>query len=107
LPLALLEVSVTLPPAQNVVAPPAVIVGVAGVGLTVRVAAVVVVEPQLLVNCARYCLALSPDAVVKLYVVEVAPVTLLNVAPPSVETCHCTVPLAAAVKVAVVPLQAV
>jgi hypothetical protein len=36
-PLALLEVSVTLPPVQNVVGPPALIVGVAGVGLTVTV----------------------------------------------------------------------
>ena len=35
MPLALLEVSVTLPPLQNVVAPPAAIVGVAGVGVTV------------------------------------------------------------------------
>ena len=35
LPDALLEVSVTLPPAQNVVAPPGVIVGVAGIGVTV------------------------------------------------------------------------
>jgi hypothetical protein len=37
LPLRLLEVSVTLPPAQNVVGPPGVIVGVAGVGVTVTV----------------------------------------------------------------------
>ena len=35
LPVALLDVSVTLPPSQNVVGPPAVIVGVAGTGLTV------------------------------------------------------------------------
>ena len=34
LPDALLEVRVTLPPAQKVVGPPGVIVGVAGVGLT-------------------------------------------------------------------------
>jgi hypothetical protein len=39
LPLTLLEVSVTLPPAQNEVAPPALIVGVAGAGLTVTVVA--------------------------------------------------------------------
>jgi hypothetical protein len=39
LPDALLEVSVTLPPAQNVVGPPGVIVGVAGVGLTVTLVA--------------------------------------------------------------------
>jgi len=35
LPLALLEVSETLPPAQNVVGPPGVIVGVGGIGLIV------------------------------------------------------------------------
>ena len=39
LPLALLDVSVTLPPAQNVVGPPAPIVGVAGMGLTVTTVA--------------------------------------------------------------------
>ena len=38
-PLAELEVSVTLSPAQNVVGPEAVIVGVAGVGFTVTVVA--------------------------------------------------------------------
>ena len=37
LPLALLELSVTLPPAQNVVGPPALIVGVAGVALPTTV----------------------------------------------------------------------
>jgi hypothetical protein len=40
LPLAPLEVNVTLPPVQNVVGPPGVIVGVAGVGFTVTVVAV-------------------------------------------------------------------
>ena len=39
LPDALLEVSRTLPPLQNVVGPPGVIVGVAGIGLTVTVVA--------------------------------------------------------------------
>ena len=39
MPLALLDVSVTLPPAQNVVGPPGVMVGVAGVGLTVTLVA--------------------------------------------------------------------
>jgi hypothetical protein len=39
LPPALLDVSVTLPPVQNVVGPPGVIVGVAGIGLTVTVVA--------------------------------------------------------------------
>jgi len=40
LPLALLDVSVTLPPLQNVVGPPGVIVGVVGIGFTVTVVAV-------------------------------------------------------------------
>ena len=40
LPLALLDVSVTLPPVQNVVGPPGVIVGVAGAGLTVTLVGV-------------------------------------------------------------------
>ena len=39
LPLVLLDVSVTLPPAQNVVGPPAVTVGVAGIALTVTAVA--------------------------------------------------------------------
>ena len=75
--------------------------------LTVSVAAVVVADPAELVNTARYWLPFSDNVVVKLRVVEVAPETLLNVAPPSVLTCHCTVgvgePVAAAVKVAVWP----
>ena len=41
---ALLEVKVTLPPAQKVVGPPAVIVGVVGVGFTVTTVAVEVAE---------------------------------------------------------------
>ena len=39
LPVALDDVSVTLPPAQNVVGPPGVIVGVDGIALTVTVVA--------------------------------------------------------------------
>ena len=39
-PLALLEVSVTLPPWQNVVDPLGVIVGIGGIGLTVTTVAV-------------------------------------------------------------------
>src|SRR2546423_14469890 len=39
LPLPLLDVSSTLPPVQNVVGPPGVIVGVAGSGLTVTTVA--------------------------------------------------------------------
>jgi hypothetical protein len=38
LPVALLDVSVTLPPAQKVVGPPGVIVGVGGSGVTVTIA---------------------------------------------------------------------
>ncbi len=58
---------------------------------TVSVAAVVLAEPQASVKTARYCLVLSPAAAVNERVVLVAPGMLLNVAPPSVETCHCTV----------------
>src|SRR5437899_5799623 len=78
-----------------------------GVAFTVSVAAVVVAVPAELVNTARYWFPFCDKAVVKLRVVEVAPETLLNVPPPSVLTCHCTVgvgePVAAAVKVAVWP----
>ena len=49
---ALLLVRVTLPPAQNVVGPPAVMVGVAGNGLTVTtVGADVAVQPLPSVTC--------------------------------------------------------
>ena len=48
LPVALLLVSTTLPPEQNVVAPPAEIVGVAGSGFTTTlVAALVALQPPL------------------------------------------------------------
>jgi hypothetical protein len=51
-PLAPLEVSVTLPPAQNVVAPLGVIVGVAGGGLTVTTVPLdVAVQPAASVVC--------------------------------------------------------
>src|SRR5436309_978158 len=62
-----------------------------GVVSTVRIAALVVLEPQTSVKTARYCLPLSPVAVVNDSVVDVAPPMLLNVVPLSVETCHCTV----------------
>jgi hypothetical protein len=79
--------------------------------LTVRVAGVVVAVPAELVNTARYWFPFCDKVVVKLRVVEVAPETLLNVVPPSVLTCHCTVgvgePVAAAVKVAVWPAATV
>ena len=81
--------------------------GGGGVGFTVRVAAVVVAVPAEFANTARYRLPFCDKVVVKLRVVEVAPETLLNVTPPSVLTCHCTVgvgePVAVAVKVAVCP----
>ena len=48
LPVALLLVSTTLPPAQKVVGPLAVIVGVAGIGFTTTlVAALVALQPPL------------------------------------------------------------
>ena len=75
---------------------------------TVNVAAVVVAAPHVSVNTARYWFPFWPALVVKLNVVDVAPVMLLNVVPPLVLTCHCTVgvgcPLAPAVNVAVCPL---
>jgi hypothetical protein len=75
--------------------------------LTVNVAALLVTLPAVLANTARYLFPFCETAVVKLTVVEVAPLRLLNVTPPSVLTCHCTVgmgePVAAAVKVAVWP----
>ena len=46
LPVAELDVNVTEPPVQNVVGPPGVIVGVAGVGLTVTVVAADGAEEQ-------------------------------------------------------------
>ena len=78
------------------------LVVITGPAVTVRVAAVVVALPTVLVKTARYSLPVWPTAAVKLSVVAVAPAMLLNVAPPSVDTCHCTVgaglPEAAAVK---------
>jgi hypothetical protein len=75
---------------------------------TINVAAVVVAPPHVLLNTARYRFPFWPALVVKLSVVDVAPVMLLNVVPPLVLTCHCTVgvgcPLAPAVNVAVCPL---
>ncbi len=101
--------------AVNVAVAPAQRVWVSGLVVTdgrvstVRVAAVVVAVEQTLVKTARYCLVLSAATVANESVVEVAPGMLLNVVPPSVETCHCTVglglPEAAAVKVAVPPAQ--
>src|SRR5258707_4544365 len=86
-------------------------VGIGGGAFTVRVAAVLVADPAEFVNTARYWFPFCDKAVVKLRVAEVAPETRLNVTPPSVLTCHCTVgvgePVAAAVKVAVSPAGSV
>jgi hypothetical protein len=79
--------------------------------LTVSVAAFEVAVPTLLVNTARYWLpdsAAVVDATVNVPVVLPASVvSSVNVAPPSVDTCHCTVgaglPEAAAVNVALAP----
>ena len=98
--------------AVNVAVDPAVTLLLAGLVVTVgpkftvRVAAVVVAEPTLFVNTARYlfpfCVAVAENESVG----EVAPATLVKFT-PSVLTCHCTVgaglPLAAAVNVAVDP----
>jgi hypothetical protein len=69
-----------------------VTVGATHAGFTVSVAALLVAEPALLVNTARYLL---PDCDVLVgeivSVVDVAPVTFVNVVPPSVDCCHCTV----------------
>ncbi len=71
-------------------------------------AALVVAEPEAFVNTASYSLPLSARVVPAMVKVSlVAPGTAENVAPPSVETSHCTVgirkPLAAALKVASCP----
>src|SRR4051812_48348632 len=92
-----------LAPAVNVAAAGAVTVAssgwvvidgavhVGGVGLTVSVAASVVVLPALLVNTARYwlpdCETLVGETV---SVVDVSPARSLNDEPPSVDTCHRT-----------------
>ncbi len=77
---------------------------IVGGTFTVSVAAPVVMLPMLLVKTASYSLPFCVASVVNISVVEVAPLTGLNVLPPSLLTCHCTVAaglaLAAAVKVA-------
>ena len=77
-------------------------------GATVSVAAVVVAEPAVFVNTARYCVPLCAVVVAGVvYVVEVAPEMFVNVELPAGADCHCTVgvgvPVAAAVKVADCP----
>jgi len=78
---------------------------------TVNVAAVVDVLPAAFVNTALYWFPFCDAVVAKLKVVVVALATFVNVVPPFVLTCHCTVgagdPVAAAVKVAVAPATTV
>ena len=74
---------------------------IVGPVLTVSVAALVVAVPTLFVNTAWYSLPLSAAGTLEIVsVVDVAPLTFVNVEPPLVDTCHCTVgvgvPLAAA-----------
>ena len=80
---------------------------ITGAKSTVRVAAEVVALPNVFVNTARYWFPFCTAVAVNDNVVDVAPATLANVKPPSVLTCHCTVgagvPVAAAVKLAVLP----
>src|SRR5262245_6948097 len=81
-----------------------------GRATTVRVAALVVALPAELVNAARNWLPLWVSAAVKFRVSLVAPGMSLNVAPPSVLTCHCAFgvgkPEATAAKVATLPSPA-
>ena len=74
-------------------------------GFTVSSAAFVVALPAELVAMTRYCLPLSVVAVAGVvYVAAVAPAMLAQVAPLSLDSCHCKLgvgtPLAATVKVA-------
>jgi hypothetical protein len=83
-----------------------VIAGAVFAAFTVKVAAVVVALPAAFVKTARYLFPLIATVVpVMLSVVDVAPDKFVNVPPPLVLTCHCTVgvgePDAAAVNVAV------
>jgi hypothetical protein len=63
--------------------------GATHAALTVNVALLLVAEPAEFVNTARYLL---PDCEVLVgeivSVVDVAPETFVNVAPPSVDCCH-------------------
>src|SRR6516162_5475892 len=76
-----------------------------GAAVTVRVAALVVALPALLVKTASYSLPfMAVVTLVSVSVGLVAPLMAFQVTPPSVLTSHCTVgvgsPLAAAVNVA-------
>jgi hypothetical protein len=109
LPVPLLNTAVSVVefPAVIVVTP-AVKLVIAGGGTTPNAAAVVVALPTVFVKTARYLFPLcAAVTAVEVNVADVAPPTLLNVTPLSVLTCHCTVgaglPLAAAVKLALLP----
>ena len=82
-------------------------VGADGMELTVRIAALDVAVPAILVHTARYCFPLSPVAVVNDNVLLVAPPILLHELPLLVLCCHCTVgagpPLAPVLNVAISP----
>ena len=82
-----------------------------GVGLTVNVAALEFTVAPAFVHTARYRLLLSAVVGANDKVADVAPVTLAQVVPPFVLTCHCTVgdgvPLAAEVKLAFTPAHLV
>src|SRR3954471_6787638 len=86
---------------------PSTSVGGRGAARTVSVASVVVAVPLVLVNTARYFLPLSAVDAANESMVPVWPLRLVNVAPPLVLTCHCTVgagvPLALAWNVAAPP----
>src|SRR5439155_24526588 len=85
--------------------PPPVRAGVTVGQVTVSVAALLLAVPQALVNTARYWLPLCESCAVKVRLVFVSPT--MSVKPEPVLTCHCTVgagvPLAAAVKVTLLP----
>ena len=74
----------TLVPSQTVCV--AGLLVTTGAVLTVRVAAVVAVVPQLFVKIARYCFPLSAAVVPNVSVPDVAPGMSVKV--PPLETCH-------------------
>ena len=99
-PVALDDVSVTLPPAQTVVGPLAEIVGVAGAGLTVTVVEAQDVNVPQLVFAAKYVVVVVGETVID----EPVPIKV----PPHEPVNHCveaTPPVA--VRVVFEPLQIV
>jgi hypothetical protein len=86
--------------------PPSTVPDLFATAFTVNVAFVVVALPATFVNTAWYSLPFIATVVPRMVsVVDVAPDKFVNVPPPLVLTCHCTVgvgePDAAAVNVAV------